>query len=325
MARKVLGYIELIWTCDSCGTRNPGPIQSCTSCGAPQPPNVKFVRVDPATFNFIKDEALIRMAKSGPDKHCPFCGTRNTAEAEICVNCGGDLTLGATSRPAGSSIEEGETSKQKGESKPLSKVALIGIILLLVICCASAILFFTRSGQTDEINAQVVSSTWRRTIAIEDYQLVALDDWKDQIPLGASAYDCELRYRYDSDTAQANSTEVCGEPYTIDTGTGIGEVVQDCYFEVSDYYCSYDTMEWVVVDTLVADGSGTTASWPNANLSNNQRAGASTERYIINFQSGSDEYRYTTSDYTLYQQALPGSVWILEVNGLGNVTSIRQD
>lgn len=325
MARKVLGYIELIWTCDSCGTRNPGPIQSCTSCGAPQPPNVKFVRVDPATFNFIKDEALIRMAKSGPDKHCPFCGTRNTAEAEICVNCGGDLTLGATSRPAGSSIEEEETSKQKGESKPLSKVALIGIILLLVICCASAILFFTRSGQTDEINAQVVSSTWRRTIAIEDYQLVALDDWKDQIPLGASAYDCELRYRYDSDTAQANSTEVCGEPYTIDTGTGIGEVVQDCYFEVSDYYCSYDTMEWVVVDTLVADGSGTTASWPNANLSNNQRAGASTERYIINFQSGSDEYRYTTSDYTLYQQALPGSVWILEVNGLGNVTSIRQD
>jgi len=71
MARKVLGYIELVWTCDSCGTKNPGAIRSCTSCGAPQPVDVKFERVDPATFNFIKDEALIRIAKAGPDKHCP--------------------------------------------------------------------------------------------------------------------------------------------------------------------------------------------------------------------------------------------------------------
>jgi len=325
MARKVLGYIELIWTCDSCGTRNPGPIKSCTSCGAPQPPNVKFVRVDPETFKFIKDEALIRMAKSGPDKHCPFCGTRNTSEAEICVNCGGDLTLGATSRPADSPVEGEDTSKQKPEAKPLSKGALIAIILLLVVCCVSAIFFFTRSGQSDEINARVVDSTWRRTMAIEAYQMVALDDWQDEIPRAAAPYDCELRYRYDSDTPQANSTEVCGEPYTIDTGTGVGEVVQDCYFEVSEYYCSYDTMEWVVIDTLVADGSGTTASWPNANLSNSQRAGDSTERYIINFRSDDDDYRYTTSDYNLYQLALPGSEWILEVNGLGNVTSIRQD
>ncbi len=98
MARKVLGYIELVWTCDSCGTKNPGAIRSCTSCGAPQPVDVKFERVDPATFNFIKDEALIRMAKAGPDKHCPYCGTRNTADAQICVECGGDLTVGAGTR-----------------------------------------------------------------------------------------------------------------------------------------------------------------------------------------------------------------------------------
>ncbi len=325
MARKVLGYIELIWTCDSCGTRNPGPIKSCTSCGAPQPANVKFERVDPETFNFIKDEALIRMAKSGPDKHCPFCGTRNTADAKICVNCGGDLTLGATSRPAGSSIEADDTPKQIAESKPLSKGALIAIILLLVVCCVSGILFFNRTAQTAEINAQVVSSSWRRTLAIEAYQMVTVDDWRDEIPRAATAYDCQLRYRYDSHTPQANSVEVCGEPYTIDTGTGVGEVVQDCHYEVSDYYCSYDTMEWVVVDTLVADGSGTSASWPNANLSTSQRAGASTERYIINFRSDDDDYRYTTSDYNLYQQAFPGSEWILEVNGLGNIVSIRQD
>ncbi len=101
MARKTLGYIELIWVCDSCGTQNPGAIKSCTSCGAPQPVNVSFLKVDAQTFNFVKDQALIRMAKAGPDKHCPYCGTRNPAAAEVCVQCGADLTVGATSRPAG--------------------------------------------------------------------------------------------------------------------------------------------------------------------------------------------------------------------------------
>ncbi len=105
MARKVLGYVELIWTCDSCNTKNPGAIKSCTSCGAPQPLGVRFEQVDPNTFNFIKDEALIRMARSGPDKHCPYCGTRNLADALTCVQCGGDLSVGATSRPSGDVIE----------------------------------------------------------------------------------------------------------------------------------------------------------------------------------------------------------------------------
>ena len=105
MAQKILGYIELVWTCDSCSTKNPGAIKSCTSCGAPQPLGVRFEHVDPNTFDFIKDEALIRMARSGPDKHCPYCGTRNTAEATACVKCGGDLTVGATSRPSGEVIE----------------------------------------------------------------------------------------------------------------------------------------------------------------------------------------------------------------------------
>ena len=105
MAQKILGYIELVWTCDSCNTKNPGAIKSCTSCGAPQPLGVRFEQVDPNTFNFIKDEALIRMARSGPDKHCPFCGTRNVADALTCLQCGGDLTVGATSRPSGEVIK----------------------------------------------------------------------------------------------------------------------------------------------------------------------------------------------------------------------------
>jgi len=337
MARKVLGYVELVWTCDSCGTRNPGAIRSCTACGAPQPIDVKFERVDPATFNFIKDEALIRMAKAGPDKHCPYCGTRNLAEAQICVKCGGDLTVGATSRPVGAVIEDEPDLSQAAstyqtpvtpktaERKPLPKWALIVIILVLLACCVFGAMYFMRMNQTDQLSATVTEAYWQRQVVVEAFQLVRANDWEGNIPNNAQTYDCQLRYRYDSDTPKENSEEVCGTPYTIDTGTGVGEVVQDCYYKVYEEYCSYDTMQWVVVNTLVDDGYGTNAVWPSTSLGTDQRFGNSTERYTITFTTSSEEYKYTTTDYSLFQQAVPGSDWVIEVNGFGDVTAISPD
>lgn len=329
MARKVLGYIELVWTCDSCGTRNPGAIRSCTSCGAPQPINVKFERVDPATFNFIKDEALVRMAKSGPDKHCPYCGTRNLAETQICVECGGDLTVGATSRPAGVVLEEeqnlSQATPQAVERKPLPKWALIVIALVLLSCCILGAMYFSRMNQTDQLDATVSQAYWQRQVAVEAYQMVRAGDWEANIPNNVQTYDCQLRYRFDSDVPKANSEEVCGTAYTIDTGTGLGEVVQDCYYKVYENYCSYETMQWVVVNTLVEDGYGTNTIWPSTTLSTSQRLGNSTERYTISFSTASDEFQYTTSDYSLFQQAVPGSNWVIEVNGFGDVTAVSPD
>lgn len=338
MARKVLGYIELVWTCDSCGTKNPGAIRSCTSCGAPQPFGVKFERVDPDTFNFIKDEALIRMAQSGPDKHCPFCGTRNLADAQVCVQCGGDLTVGATSRPAGAVVEEPVVPQpQKPMPQPVAATAspapakptpkwlpILGI-LLLILCVAFSVWYFSRAAQSESHEATVAQTYWLRQVQIEAYQVVREADWSDNIPAGANTYNCSMRHRYDSDSYRPESTEVCGEPYTIDTGTGIGEVVQDCVYRVYDEYCSYDTMQWVVIDTLSQEGYNTTASWPARNLANDQRIGNATETYIITFQSGGDEYTYRTKDYDLFQQAYEGSQWVIEVNGFGDITAIEPD
>jgi hypothetical protein len=298
---------------------------------------VKFERVDPATFNFIKDEALIRMAKSGPDKHCPYCGTRNLADAQICVECGGDLTVGATSRPVGAVIEDEPDLSQAASSyqtpptpkaaerKPLPKWALIVMILVLLACCVFGAMYFTRMNQTDQFSATVTEAYWQRQVVVEAYQLVRANDWEANIPNNAHTYDCQLRYRYDSDTPKENSEEVCGTPYTIDTGTGVGEVVQDCYYKVYEEYCSYDTMHWVVVNTLADDGYGTNAVWPSTSLGADQRFGDSTERYTITFTTSSEEYKYTTTDYNLFQQALPGSDWVIEVNGFGDVTAISPD
>jgi len=332
MARKILGYIELVWTCDSCNTKNPGAIKSCTSCGAPQPLNVKFEQVDANTFNFIKDEALIRMARSGPDKHCPYCGTRNVADALTCVQCGGDLTVGATSRPSGEVIEpypvaESQNRPQEPRGQvpmatrtPMPRGVSIGLILFLVALCIFGVFMLTRFLRTDAVKATVLSTAWERTVVVEAYQQVTRSDWAANIPQDAVISSCSLEYRYDSDQPTRNSEEVCGTPYTIDTGTGVGQVVQDCYYRVYEDYCRYEVMDWTAVNTLRLNGTDLNAVWPAPNLTNTQRIGQSSEMYTIWFSAGRQEYDLRTSNFTLYQQAFPGSHWELEVNGLGAVT-----
>lgn len=331
MTRKTLGYIELIWTCDSCGTKNPGAIKSCTNCGAPQPLNVKFEKVDAESFNYIKDEALVRMAKSGPDKHCPYCGTRNLADAEVCVECGGDLRVGATSRPVGE-VLEGEVQPLPSAAQrpveaqtrqPMPRGLLIGIILVALAACVFLGLYFARMSRTSETLATVAATSWERTVVVEAHQLVSARNWQDNIPAVANILDCELRYRYDSQTYQPNSEEVCGTPYTVDTGTGFGEVVQDCYYRVSENYCDYEYMDWTVIDTLSLTGSDLNAEWPSATLGTSQRFGSRSEQYTIWFDADGDEYALSTSDYALYQLAWPGSDWVLEINGFGRVTSAQ--
>ncbi|HSK67092.1 MAG TPA: zinc-ribbon domain-containing protein, partial [Anaerolineales bacterium] len=90
--RRTLGYIQNEWTCPNCGTRNKGGSKTCENCGAPQPENVQFEL--PSEQKFVTDDKQIDAAKKGADIHCPFCGTRNPADAETCSQCGGDLTEG---------------------------------------------------------------------------------------------------------------------------------------------------------------------------------------------------------------------------------------
>lgn len=327
MARKILGYIELVWTCDSCKTKNPGAIKSCTSCGAPQPLNVHFEQVDPNTFNFIKDEALIRMARSGPDKHCPYCGTRNTADAKTCVQCGGDLSVGATSRPSGEVIEPyqlggapGSERHARAQAPKTGKAPIILILVLLAVCVFGLFLLISML-RTDKITATVSSTRWERAVIVEYYQLTRDSDWAANIPLDATIRDCSLKYHYDSDEPAENSEEVCGEPYTVDTGTGVGQVVQDCYYKVYEEYCSYEAMRWTYGETLRLSGTDLNAVWPAANLTSTERIGQATETYTIWFSAGSKQYDLQTTDYALYQQAVPGSEWSLQVNKLGAVTA----
>lgn len=353
MTKKSLGYVQLEWACPACETRNPGPVKKCTNCGAPQPEDVQFEQAIQETV--IEDEKLIEKAKAGPDVHCPYCGMRNPAGATTCSNCMGDLTdaaareqgkvLGKYQKEAQPDVAcpycgtmnlatavkcaNCQANLQKPESQPqpvtaanrrgLSVVGIVAIVAVIALCIFVASLFF----RTDDVIGRVSSVEWTRTVAIEGLVPVERRDFLEDIPQGVAVGDCRQELHHVQDFPAPNSQEVCGTPYTVDTGTGVGEVVQDCQYEVYADYCSYTVDEWRQVDVMTLTGNDLAPLWPQPQLTADQRLGSQEEQYEIVFQGDGEQYTYTTTSLDRFAQFTVGSEWVLQVNKLGGVVSVE--
>jgi rRNA maturation endonuclease Nob1 len=361
MTKKTLGYVELEWTCENCGTRNAGPNEFCNACGAPQPEDVEFEQ--PLEQKLITDEAKLARAKAGPDKHCPYCNARNAGDAKFCGACGGDLSEAAvresgrvvgahregpvadvncpacgTANPAnnkicsncGSSLTKEPVKKPEvrpqAEPSPARKGASMGVIIALGLICVLAVAaIYFLFIRTEELVGRVDGVQWERSIPIEALILVERQDWFDALPSDAEVGDCELEFRYTSDEPEPNSEEVCGTPYEVDTGSGFAEVVQDCVYEVYDDFCTYSVMDWQVFDTFTLTGTDLSPRWPDTNLASDQREGDPNESYEITFSSSEGDYTYTTSDAGEFSRFSSGSSWTLKVNALGSVVSVEPE
>ncbi len=356
MAKESLGYVKLEWTCPNCHQRNPGPQKTCGTCGAPQPADVKFIQAE--REELIKDETEAEKAKkAAPDIHCPYCGTRNPADAAACSQCSGDLK-GGQQRAAGQVVgahvakpvvelpcpscgnknpdtalicahcgAQLKTTPKPPPQAPAKKGSpwvLIFVGLAVLLCGILGIVFLINLLRTDDITGTVTSVAWRRTVVLEQYGPVERADFRDEIPSGAEIGTCEWRYHHTQADPAPNSDKVCGTPYTVDQGTGFGEVVQDCEYKVNQEYCKYTVTEWAKADEWVQTGQDFNPIWPDTStLSSDQRLGDRTEEYRILFDAGSDTYTYQTSNFDLFQQCRIGSEWTLSINGLGGVVGIE--
>lgn len=432
MARKTVGHIELVWRCPKCGSVNPGPQQICSGCGAAQPKDVQFEQ--PVGAELITDEGKKKEAAAGPDIHCPYCGTRNPAGAEICKNCGGDLLGGearqagqvlgayaappsrtvatqagdsqesapkfepetpkadqagtgeaAASKPAGAPAVSGpaaaglpaaasgvtaagiaasgtpsagsgpqtkcprcgtlnpnlalrcsncgapldvETVKPTGpaapgRATPLPKWLIVVAVLAAVALCIFFVSYLQRGKQTSQMRGVVQSVQWERAIPIEALVNVEHQAWRDEIPGGVALGTCQDQVRYESAEPKPNSEEICGTPYTVDSGSGYAEVVQDCVYRVYDDYCSYTASEWQVVDTLRLSGADLNPRWPSVSLADGQRQSEQwQESYTVLFEIDGKQYSYPVSSLDAFDDFQPGSEWNLTVNGFGNLVGV---
>ena len=362
MAKKSLGYVELQWTCSNCNTQNPGTQKTCLSCGMPQPEDVAFEQPaqeevitdetkqalaqagpdvhcyycgsrNPANASTCSqcgaDLTAGTKRKSGrvlgAHRHeqaepvnCPACGTANEANAPKCVQCGASLAEPPV--PAESPAPVAAAKPKRGG------VALLGgagLVILIVLCIAAALAFFILSGRTEDITGTVDSTSWARTVTIEGLVPVDYEAWHDEIPAGGLVGSCSPSVRRVQDEPTANSREICGTPYTVDTGSGFGEVVQDCQYEVLEDFCEYTVEEWREIDKASLTGDSFTQHWPELNLTTSQREGDRTESYRCIFRTEDGTYTFSTSNEQLYEQCLTGSRWILKINTFGVVSEIE--
>jgi predicted nucleic acid-binding Zn ribbon protein len=325
MSKKTIGYMELEWTCANCGTKNPGMAKTCKACGSPQPENVQFGIGEQKEI--ITDAQKIAGAKKGADIHCPFCGTRNPADAQTCSQCGGDLTGGAR-RVSGTVIGGAANPPQAGQNVA-STVAgnvkaskfrpwmLLPVGAVLLICCAVVGFLFL---STAKASATVQSVSWERVIPIEALRNVTREDWRDEVPQDAKILGCDEKYRSRQDNPAPNAIEVCNTEL-VDNGNGAAEVVETCYYEVYDDYCEYTAQEWQQVDKAVAQGSDLQPYWPVAQVSAGEREGEPQGTYIVQFQTDKGIKEYTTDENSFSQFQL-GSKWTLEINPLGAIVSV---
>jgi predicted amidophosphoribosyltransferase len=353
MSRRTLGYVELEWVCPACKNRNPGSQKICKTCGAAQPENVQFEA--PLQQTLVKEAEKIAQAQAGPDRHCPYCDARNPATAKICSQCGGDLSK-APVRSAGEIVGAFQSTPAPpvlcpacGSANVLSSTickncgaaldkpravaaisarhhqgsilgllfAVFGIILLVVF----VIVFFAL--RTTTLTGTVQSADWVRTVSVQALVPVQEQSWRDDVPASVAIDGCSRQYRGTSDTPTADSQEVCGTPYTIDKGSGYGEVVQDCWYEVYDDMCTYTVQRWRTVDTLTTRGTGLTPLWPTLNLSIDQRASDRNEQYRCTIIANDERYTYTTGSFEDYLTCQPGAQVQLDVNSFGSVMSLE--
>ena len=355
MAKKTLGFVELEWVCPNCSTKNQGSHRTCISCGSPQSQDVAFEQAAEAELEVLNQDE-VKIAE-GSDIHCAFCGARNPAKATVCSQCGADLLEG-TKREVGKVLGAFQSEKaeeipcphcgtlnhpnaphctQCGGSLPQKKsvqsapvtpraafkpiFAVLMLVMLLI--CGLLAWWIYASNRTEATIGGVQNVQWERTVLVEALAPVKHENWKDSIPSDGTMGECNPKQRKVSELPVPNATEECGTPYTMDTGTGKGEVVQDCQYLVYDLYCQYTQLEWSEVDRALLKGEGLNVSWPQPSLSSEQRLGEKTEAYTIFFDVRGKTYPYTTKDYALFEQCKPHSQWVLNINTFDKVVSVE--
>jgi DNA-directed RNA polymerase subunit RPC12/RpoP len=298
--------------CPYCEARNPGDAQVCSQCGGDLEEGQR--RESGKVLGAYKEEkeAVAKIP-------CPNCGSENLETEKNCSQCGASLSLQEeqepTPQPAGPVIPD---------SRPGAKRKLpVGLIIFLVVICFIAAIFLFMTMRTEATTGTVERVGWERSIAIEGLVPVEYRDWIDQIPSEGEILRCEQEERYVESEPQPNAVEVCGTPYSVDTGSGYAEIVQDCEYHVYDDLCTYSVIEWAVVDTLSLSGNDFYPEWPAFTASNEQRQGDQTETYVVYFDTDQGTLSYSLNDYDYFQQFQIGSEWNLEVNAFGSVVSVE--
>jgi len=350
--RRTVGYVENEWTCPNCNTRNRGSAKTCENCGAPQPENVQFELG--ANQKLVTDADKIKAAQAGADIHCAFCGTRNSATAETCIQCGADLKEGKA-REAGRLMQAPPAQPKTikcdncGTDNPSSNsvCANCGSPLPRVAQAPVAAQPFARGGLTPAASLTGKKTNSKRNLLIAGAVLACLAvvcaaviglffvptstvqgtvtnvHWETNVPvqeIQAVHYSDEQGSPPSSAYDVSCHTEESCTERTVDKGNGYSEVVKDCD---DVQYCSYTMDEWKTIQTYSQEGNNLQPVYDSPNVASDQRVGDKSENLSVTFSTDDGNKTYSPPSLTEFQQFDVGTTWTLKLNLVGGVVGVQ--
>jgi ribosomal protein L40E len=302
--------------CYYCGSRNPAGAEKCSQCGAPLTEGT--ARASGQVLGAHRDKPAEKIA-------CPACGAENEPDAAKCAQCGASLVQPKLPEPPPVAAKAAPPARSRSRLVGI----VVGVVLALLVCAGCAT-FFVLSNRTEDTSAQVQGCSWNREITIEALVPVADEGWRDGIPAGADIGQCAEKVHHTEERPTGQTREVCGTPYTVDSGSGYGQVAQDCEpeeiteeVEIYADWCDYSVDEWQVVDSATLSGDDANPRWPEVQLQADQREGERDESYRFSFRAEGGSYSYETDNADLYARCRPGDRWVLKVNTFNAVTGIE--
>lgn len=351
--RRTVGYVENEWTCPNCNTRNKGSAKTCENCGAPQPENVQFELG--ADRKVVTDSEKIKAAQAGADIHCAYCGTRNSATAETCIQCGADLKEGKA-REAGRIMQAPPAQPKTikcdncGTENPSSNSVCVTCgsplprVAQAQIAAAPPL---TRGGLTPAAPLAGKKTNNKRNLLMVGGILACLAvvciaviglffvptssmqgtvadvHWQTNVPvqeIQAVRYSDEQGSPPSSAYDVSCHTEESCTQRTVDKGNGYSEVVEDCN---DVQYCSYTLDEWKTIQTYSLEGNNLRPVYDSPSIASDQRVGDKSEDLTVTFTTDDGNKTYSPDSISEFQQFDVGTTWTLQLNAVGSVLGVK--
>ncbi|PJF34572.1 MAG: hypothetical protein CUN49_14985 [Candidatus Thermofonsia Clade 1 bacterium] len=291
-----LPVFQMLWDCKFCGTQKLLGVDHrfCPNCGARQDPAWRYFPSE-ADKKLVTDPNYVY---HGADRLCPYCQQPNSAAAQFCVACGGDLSGAAEVERrqaviAGSAEDTGKADDlvlkrfqaQQTAAKPQPKRNPLPLILILAAIIGVFAFVFILANQRIPATLAVSDLQWSRMIQIERLNTLTGSSWRDQMPSDAYNVSCSLR-----DRAYTVSERVQTGVRRVDRGDGTF-IEQPVYENRSrteyrkEQYCSYAYDRWQKVREVRTSGGATDPLvWGAVNLGAREREGGREERLLVFFK-----------------------------------------
>lgn len=246
------GFFEMLWDCEFCDARGLlGKSQRyCANCGGPQ---------NPAKRYFPKEGEQVRIDGhnyEGADRACPACSTPQSARAKNCTHCGSVLDGAAEVRGVAAVPPQAQP-----QARPRKRRRIWPFVLGVIAIFAVAV--WWRCIRTQEAQVEVTGHSWKRAVAIEEFNERSEEAWRNEVPAQASFPICHEKQR---SSRQVEDGEDC-HMERRDKKDGTFEQVKKCKPKyrsepVMDSWCRFTVRRWKQVDEVKAQGSGLSPAWP---------------------------------------------------------------